>query len=94
MTKYLIENSLLNKNQHGFMLQKSSATNLIESFDILTDALNNDKSVDVVYTDFFKAFDKVDHDHLLLKTRVGLGRVEVDLFSGRLRSMSVKFKSI
>ena len=69
MTVYLIENSLLNKNQHGFMPRKSCATNLIESLDIITDALNNGKLVDVVYTDFSKAFDKVDHELLLLKIK-------------------------
>ena len=68
ITEFLINDLLLNANQHGFMPRKSCATNLIESIDILTDALNNGKMVHVVYTDFSKAFDKVDHDLLLLKT--------------------------
>ena len=59
---------LLNENQHGIMHRKSCETYLIENLDILTDALNNGKIVDVVYTDFSKTFDKVDHDLLLLKT--------------------------
>jgi hypothetical protein len=49
------------------MPRKSFATNLLESLDIVTDALNNGKIVDVIYTDFSKAFDKVDHKLLLLK---------------------------
>ena len=49
------------------MLRKYYATNLLESLDIITDALNNGKLVDVVYTDFSKAFNKVDHELLLLK---------------------------
>ena len=71
MTKYLIENLLNNKNRHGFMPQKSCATNLIGSLDILTDALNNCKSVDEVNTDFSKEFDEVDHDLMILKISVG-----------------------
>ena len=50
------------------MPRKSCVTNLIESLDILIDALNYGKSVDVVYTDLFKTFDHVDHDLLLPKT--------------------------
>ena len=56
MTEFLINDLLLNENQHGFMPRKSCATNLIKSLDILTDPLNNGKIeiVDVVYKDFSK----------------------------------------
>ena len=52
MSQYIINHSLLNKNQHRFMSQKSLATILIESLDILTDSLNNGKLFDIKYTEF------------------------------------------
>ena len=42
-------------------------TNLLETLDIITDAVNRGKSVDLVLLDFAKAFDKVSHEKLLLK---------------------------
>ena len=42
-------------------------TNLLETLDIITDAVNKGKSVDFVLLDFAKAFDKVSHEKLLLK---------------------------
>ena len=35
--------------------------------DIITDAVNRGKTVDLVLLDFAKAFDKVSHEKLLLK---------------------------
>ncbi|XP_065679753.1 uncharacterized protein LOC136094094 [Hydra vulgaris] len=64
---YLINNSLLNENQHGFRKNKSCTTNLSETLDIITDALENDHSVNMLYLDFEKAFDKVPHSRLITK---------------------------
>nr|XP_047141317.1 uncharacterized protein LOC124816251 [Hydra vulgaris] len=64
---YLINNSLLNENQHGFRKNKSCTTNLLETLDIITDVLENCHSVDMLYLDFEKAFDKVPHSRLITK---------------------------
>nr|XP_047127640.1 uncharacterized protein LOC124808536 [Hydra vulgaris] len=64
---YLINNSLLNENQHGFRKNESCTTNLLETLDITTDALENGHSVDMLYLDFEKAFDKVPHSRLITK---------------------------
>ena len=65
--KHLTHLNLLSKKQHGFVQNKSCATNLIESSDFITDALANKYSVDLILLDFSKAFDKVSHPKLLLK---------------------------
>ena len=64
---HLINNNLLIESQHGFMQKKSCLTNLIEYLDELTRLVDEGHSVDVVYLDFSKAFDKVPHVRLLAK---------------------------
>jgi hypothetical protein len=41
-------------------------TNLLECQQVVSGLLNENKSVDVLYTDFEKAFDKVSHKKLLI----------------------------
>ena len=62
LNKYVIENS-----QHGFRKGRSCQTNLIEFNDQVGKWLDDGKSVDVLYLDFSKAFDKVDHGRLMVK---------------------------
>ena len=49
------------------MKSKNCTANLLEYLDILTDAFHNRTPVDVLYTDFKKAFDSVSHKKLLSK---------------------------
>ena len=67
LMKHLLQNQLLNASQHGFMQRKSCLTNLVEYLDVLTKLVDEGHSVDVVYLDFSKAFDKVPHARLLEK---------------------------
>lgn len=53
--------------QHGFMKGRSTATNLACFISDLVDAVDRGSPVDVIYTDFSKAFDKVDHKLLVKK---------------------------
>ena len=64
---FFIANKLISADQHGFLPNRSCITNLIESLDIITDSLDKGLSVDVIYTDFSKAFNKVSHSKLLIK---------------------------
>ena len=66
LSKHL-ENGVLNNSQHGFRRGRSCQTNLIEFFDKLTQWVDEGDCVDILYLDFQKAFDKVDHKRLMVK---------------------------
>lgn len=53
--------------QHGFMSSRSTCTNLLVLQHYLLDAFKAGLQVDVIYTDFSKAFDKIDHGILSAK---------------------------
>ena len=67
LVAHLEGNKLLCKSQHGFRKHRSCLTQLLKHIDtILKNQLNN-QDTDVIYLDFAKAFDKVDHQILLKK---------------------------
>jgi hypothetical protein len=53
--------------QHGFMQKRSTVSNLACFSNFVTDHMDKGIQVDVVYTDFKKAFDRVDHVMFLHK---------------------------
>ncbi|KAK6035759.1 hypothetical protein COOONC_26736, partial [Cooperia oncophora] len=53
--------------QHGFSSGASTVSNLLDSLFDWQSALNNGKSVDIVFVDLSKAFDRVCHRRLLVK---------------------------
>ena len=57
--------TLIKPSQHGFMRNKSVTTNLLEFMEVITSAVDDGDTVDVVYLDFAKAFDKVPKERLL-----------------------------
>ena len=67
LVQHLEENQLISRNQHGFRKKRSCMTQLISHIEQIYQALNNDNEVDVIYLDFAKAFDKVDHQVLMAK---------------------------
>jgi len=64
---YLNKFNLIRNSQHGFTKGRSCLTNLLDFFEIVTKAVDEGNSVDFVYLDFAKAFDKVPHRRLLKK---------------------------
>ena len=62
---------LLDKRQHGFLASKSCTTNMIEFTDNIVLSINDAQtlSTDVIYFDFSKAFDSVNHDIILYKLK-------------------------
>ena len=71
---YLETNKLLRTSQHGFRKGRSCLTNLLTFLDQVTDGLDRGESVDVIFLDFAKAFDKVPHERLLRKMEAfGIG---------------------
>ena len=51
--------------QHGFLPGKSTVSQLSQVVHQFANALERRKQVDVIYSDFCKAFDRVSHEKLL-----------------------------
>lgn len=58
---------VISPEQHGFFKGRSTVTNLIGYTERIQRVINSGGQVDVIYTDFAKAFDKVDHTILINK---------------------------
>ena len=67
LVEYLENGGFLHDNQHGFRKKRSCMTQLLSHIDQIYQSLNSNEEVDVIYLDFAKAFDKVDHSILLAK---------------------------
>lgn len=64
---YPVVNKILIPEQHGFVKRKSTVTNLMIFTGHLFENMDKRIQTDAVYTDFQKAFDRVDHAILLSK---------------------------
>ena len=69
LVAHLEDNNLLPDGQHGFRAKRSCLTQLLAYWDNILDQLEEGKGVDVVYTDFAKAFDKCETGVLLHKLK-------------------------
>ena len=71
MVAFLSENNLFNPNQHGFMKGRSCLSTLLSVCDEIILNLSNSQMscTDMIYLDFAKSFDKVDHGVLLHKLK-------------------------
>lgn len=65
MERHLAE--IIPTSQHGFMRGKSTQTNLIEITSFINRMHREKTQVDVVYIDFSKAFDRINHSKMLAK---------------------------
>ena len=59
-----MDNSLLCKEQHGFLRNRSTTRNLVQCDVLIAQYLNVKISCDILMLDFCRAFDKVIHDIL------------------------------
>jgi len=57
----------LSTSQHGFIKGRLCATNLLSAFEYWTNWLDQGYGVDLIYLDYRKAFDSVDHAKLIEK---------------------------
>ena len=67
MMSFLLKNNLISDHQHGFLAQRSTCTNLLDSTQDWILALKDRANIDVAFIDFAKAFDSVSHPKLLHK---------------------------
>ena len=74
MVEFLVKHKLINTSQYGFLKATSCLTNLLRFLEEITKWVDDGSTVDVVYLDFQKAFDKVPHQRLLLNLKAhGIG---------------------
>lgn len=85
--------TLVSPKQHGFFPGRSTITNLLLFTNFVSKALQRSEIVQVVYTDFRKAFDKIDHDLLLKKIySLECNFIPVDWIGSYLRSRTQMVK--
>ena len=63
------QNDITSKKQHGFIPNRNCMTNLLTCLEKWTLMLENGEPIDIIYTDFAKAFDRVPHPRLLQKMK-------------------------
>ena len=69
MMNHMKINDLFSNKQFGFLSGRSTTLQLLNVLDDWTEALDNDHIIDIIYTDFQKAFDSVPHKRLLSKIK-------------------------
>ena len=67
--KFWREIDLINNNQFGFLRGRSTATQLLSTFNDWAKSRNLSIPTDVIFLDLAKAFDSVPHERLLLKLK-------------------------
>jgi hypothetical protein len=71
---HLRSNNIIDPAQHGFQASRSCVTNLLTAREHWLAQIDAGKTVDAVFVDFSKAFDKVPHRRLIKKLEnVGVG---------------------
>ena len=91
---HLETNQLYNESQHDFRTGRSCLSQLLAHTERLISLIESGENVDVIYLDFSKAFDRVDHTILLHKLKkngiVGKTLAWIKSFlTGRLQRVSV-----
>lgn len=69
MIKFWREIDLINNNQFGFLRGRSTATQLLSTFNHWAKSQNLSIPTNVIFLDLAKAFDTVPHEQLLLKLK-------------------------
>ena len=64
---YMVSNNYIADEQHGFVTGRECMTNLLQAMDDWMKAIELGHNIDVIYTDFSKAFDSVPHTCLQVK---------------------------
>ena len=94
---HFVSNNLFSDKQYGFIKGRSTVLQLLKLTDSWSNSLDDNVQVDIIYTDFEKAFDKVPHQRLLSKLKsYGLNELIVDWIRAflLLRSQRVKINGV
>ena len=67
LVSHRIKNDLLKKNQHVCVAGRNTQTQLLQHYTDVFEAISEGVTLDTVYLDFVKDFDKVNHDILQRK---------------------------
>ena len=67
LVEHIEVNSLFSKDQHGFSKNRSCLTDLLETLEEWTEAIDNGYSLDILFLDYQKAFDTVPHHRRLME---------------------------
>ena len=71
---HMRSNKLFSPYQYGFIDKRSTTLQLLYILDKWTDIIDDGGTIDAIYMDFMKAFDKVPHERLLRKVKAyGMG---------------------
>jgi len=90
---YLLDNNLLSDKQYGFVKGRSAVLQLLHMMDKWTDRLDDSGQMDVIYSDFEKAFDKVPHKRLISKLQAyGIDESTVNWVSEFLHARKYRAK--
>ncbi len=65
VTAHMTVNRLISKSQHGFLRKHSTLTQLLETLNDWTIAVDEKALIDVAFADVSKAFDKLPHSKIL-----------------------------
>ena len=77
----------LNNTQHGFRSGRYCLSALLGVVDDIMHMLSSDCTIDMIYLDFLKAFDKVDHDIILAPNDTAYTRFTVFGHAGHADSL-------
>jgi len=64
---HLDTNHITSVKQHGFVRGRSCLTNLLETLEEWTSALDDGYGIDAIYLDYRRAFNTVPHKRLIMK---------------------------
>ena len=67
LSNFLDKNKIIYDHQFGFQKKKSTSTAVLDIYSKLIDSIEQKKNLMLVFLDFAKAFDTVNHDILLNK---------------------------
>jgi hypothetical protein len=70
IVSHMTKNKLFSKKQFGFISSRSTTLQLLKVMNEWTEILDNGGSIDSVYMDYMKAFDKVQQKRLIKNREV------------------------